>query len=1095
MIRNQVSQTETQIENPQALSLPAATETILKQMFATHQRVVIKAELGSGFSGSRVFVVQPIRDVPALPAVIKMAPVGLMEKEYRAYREYIRDKLHGAAEIKSEPVLGPGGDWGGLRYHLVGGDIFEIESLYSFCRRASIKDTWHVLEKRLFGCMGPLWRFSYPRPQFNLGASYDRLLPVNLLIEPTLPPPDAPLHLLRPGALSGQPLKQGDFVRLEGFVITEVDRDNQAVTLNPPPPTNGPPASYRLRLQPVETTSPYQVNDVLDSIEGVVTATRYDLLQTYTQRALRQDFGTAETLTLPGKANVTLPNPLAVLPGILNESRDVRVACIHGDLNLENVLVDPDARDVRLIDFAMARRDHVLHDLLRLETGVVTWLLPETLAEAGLPPETIHGLYEQLHCAARLFGHFSAPQRLHPALRKTFVLLATIRKMAREYLFAPNDWREYYQGLTLYLLGALKFRNLDSVPQAPLPKQVAFWGAAAIQKLLQEQPPCEKMTWQPLSALIDDLEELAALPKVAATAKRVLRAPKAKVTAMGGAILLVAVIAVALLATRALREGETSTPTPKLTITTVAIATETKETASPIPTPYPTYTSYPTYTPLPTDTPVPPTPTDTPTLVPTDTPPSAPPTDTPTPVPPTSEPMPALLALPPPPDMIHVPAGEFVMGNDDGQVDYALRLCNEYYDDCQRDWFLDEQPPHAVYLDAFYIDETEVTNAMYQRCVEAGVCQVPTTCDWGEPTYGDASKAEHPVVCVRWHDAKTYCEWTGARLPTEAEWEKAARGMDGRIYPWGNDFDGSKLNFCDVNCPYDWKYTSANDDYAETAPVGSYPSGASPYGALDMAGNVWEWVEDWYEAYPGSFFQSLYYGGQYRVIRGGAWYPYLWSNRCADRHWLGPWHGNPDIGFRCARDSEPNCLAVNGPFAAVWNTVQGNIGCAFGNTITGLMAEENFEDGKMFWREPIDHEQVLVLFNDGTWQIVEHPSYVEGSPEFSCPDAHTPSQCPPTPKRGFGMVWCDIPEVRSGLGNAIDCERGYQGFMQQFERGFMLQTDDGAIYVFYDDGRWERRVSAITPDNAAEVVQLGHYKSKVLFTSSPLYALFGLQSV
>jgi len=231
----------------------------------------------------------------------------------------------------------------------------------------------------------------------------------------------------------------------------------------------------------------------------------HDLLQTYAQRALRQDFGTAETLTLPGEANVTLPNPLAVLPDILSESRDVRVACIHGDLNLENILVDPEARDVRLIDFAMARRDHVLHDLLRLETGVVTWLLPEVLAEAGLPLETIHGLYEQLHCAARLFGHFSAPQRLHPALRKTFVILATIRKMAREYLFDPNDWREYYQGLTLYLLGALKFKNLDDMPQAPLPKQVAFWGAAAIQKLLQEQPPREEMAWQPLTAPIDDL--------------------------------------------------------------------------------------------------------------------------------------------------------------------------------------------------------------------------------------------------------------------------------------------------------------------------------------------------------------------------------------------------------------------------------------------------------------------------------------------------------------------------------------------------------------------------------------------------------------
>jgi len=152
----------------------------------------------------------------------------------------------------------------------------------------------------------------------------------------------------------------------------------------------------------------------------------------------------------------------------------------------------------------------------------------------------------------------------------------------------------------------------------------------------------------------------------------------------------------------------------------------------------------------------------------------------------------------------------------------------------------------------------------------------------------------------------------------------------------------------------------------------------------------------------------------------------------------------------------PTCPAVSGPFTAVWNSIQGEIGCATGDAINGFIVEENFEGGKMFWREPIDYAQALVLFNDGTWRIFEHSPYVEGSPEFSCTDANTPAQCPPTPKRGFGMMWCNIPEIRTGLGNAIDCERGYQGSMQQFERGFTLQTDGGVIYVFYSDGRWER---------------------------------------
>ncbi len=151
------------------------------------------------------------------------------------------------------------------------------------------------------------------------------------------------------------------------------------------------------------------------------------------------------------------------------------------------------------------------------------------------------------------------------------------------------------------------------------------------------------------------------------------------------------------------------------------------------------------------------------------------------------------------------------------------------------------------------------------------------------------------------------------------------------------------------------------------------------------------------------------------------------------------------------------CEAVTGPFAEVWSSVHESLGCATGPPVQSLIAEESFEGGKMFWREPIDDAQALVLYNDGTWKIYAHTPWEEGSPEFSCPDAETPSQCPPTPKRGFGAMWCDISEIRSRLGNATDCERGYQGSMQVFDRGSMLKTDTGAVYVFYDGGYWERR--------------------------------------
>lgn len=133
------------------------------------------------------------------------------------------------------------------------------------------------------------------------------------------------------------------------------------------------------------------------------------------------------------------------------------------------------------------------------------------------------------------------------------------------------------------------------------------------------------------------------------------------------------------------------------------------------------------------------------------------------------------------------------------------------------------------------------------------------------------------------------------------------------------------------------------------------------------------------------------------------------------------------------------------------------LGYLEGSAVSGLVAEASFERGLMFWREPFDYALALVAFNSGAWQIFQHTPYVEGSPEFSCLDAETPARCPPTPKRGFGMMWCDIPAIRSGLGNAITCERGYTGVMQAFDGGFVLQSDSGAVYVFYEDGTWERR--------------------------------------
>jgi formylglycine-generating enzyme required for sulfatase activity len=232
--------------------------------------------------------------------------------------------------------------------------------------------------------------------------------------------------------------------------------------------------------------------------------------------------------------------------------------------------------------------------------------------------------------------------------------------------------------------------------------------------------------------------------------------------------------------------------------------------------------------------------------------------------------------------MVYVPGGEFRMGHKRSIKDRV----------------------HAVELDSFWIDQTEVTNTHYRRCVEAGACQAPTTCSWGEPTYGDATKADHPVICITWQAAHVYCEWAGARLPTEAEWEVAARGPDATVYPWGDTFDGTRLSFCDVNCTHeDHRVADYDDGYAQTAPVGSYPGGASWCGALDIAGNVWEWVADWHARYPVTR-QTNPAGpehGTERVMRGGSWFDYdeYGFLRADNRHPYDPRASTDTTGFRC----------------------------------------------------------------------------------------------------------------------------------------------------------------------------------------------------
>lgn len=237
------------------------------------------------------------------------------------------------------------------------------------------------------------------------------------------------------------------------------------------------------------------------------------------------------------------------------------------------------------------------------------------------------------------------------------------------------------------------------------------------------------------------------------------------------------------------------------------------------------------------------------------------------------------------PPMVSVPAGTYRMGVDQGARD--------------------ERPAHEVTVAAFQVDLTEVTVSAYALCVKATKCSPPAkheNCTWGR-----ADREDHPINCVDWHQATAYCAWAGKRLPTEEEWEYAARGADERRYPWGNDLPTARLlNVCDGDCrrlatkahgqdPHVMHEES--DGWGATAPVGSYPAGKSPFGVLDLAGNVWEWTASAYCPYatPGC-------ASTRRVSRGGGWTNAYRANvESTSRSPDEPTSWSEGLGFRCAR--------------------------------------------------------------------------------------------------------------------------------------------------------------------------------------------------
>ncbi len=249
------------------------------------------------------------------------------------------------------------------------------------------------------------------------------------------------------------------------------------------------------------------------------------------------------------------------------------------------------------------------------------------------------------------------------------------------------------------------------------------------------------------------------------------------------------------------------------------------------------------------------------------------------------------------PNLMQISAGNFVRGSTPSEIQFGKnQLCPTFTTDswCKNSPSFNKEQENSgtVFVDTFYIDKYEVTNAQYAECLKAGQCQPPRTSGKNprKDYFADPKRANYPVIYVTWFDANTYCQWIGSRLPTGDEWEKAARGADGRLWPWGNQIPTNEMtNFRSLG-------QASADEVKDTflvggdlKPVGSVPSDKSVYGVTDMAGNVMEWVDAWYEA------------GKQREIRGGSWNTSIATTRAASRVGRDPNTAYFDVGFRCAR--------------------------------------------------------------------------------------------------------------------------------------------------------------------------------------------------
>ncbi len=455
------------------IHLSAAEETLILAAYAGYERIYLDREFDAGHSGARVLLAAPVRSGRQLAqVVIKLDTAQAIEREWTAYCTYVERNLPPlTAKILEEPRYSEDGNLGLLCYTYAGrlGNVAPV-SLRTYYQQHIAEDVVALLNKHLFKTFGERWWQHRSTGSIILRHEYDRLLPVHLVVEPDESTDETPRSLVaeRDNVYTRQDFEPGQLFKIEGFTVEEVNTERGELTLEAPMFSDVPVSPLRVRvkgLNPEQIT--YRVGDAAPSIIGRVAETRHDLLCRLAQSAFPgQDFSQREVII----AGETCPNPLYDYQDLLDYRFLSMASIIHGDLNLENVLVTPPSGPAWLIDFATTREGHNLYDFIRLEAQVITKLLPQSRPK----PEAVAALMHALHLSE------PSPEQLPADLKKPFAMLTAIRQMARACLYDRTNWDEYYLGLTIALLGAMKFKELDATARAS-----ALAAAATVRELIE----------------------------------------------------------------------------------------------------------------------------------------------------------------------------------------------------------------------------------------------------------------------------------------------------------------------------------------------------------------------------------------------------------------------------------------------------------------------------------------------------------------------------------------------------------------------------------------------------------------------------------